>query len=134
MGCIGCANPAQEFSPATQSMIDHVESLGDESNKALPTEPSSGSQVPDKANPNEPSVGQQATDKANPHESTVKAPGIINPISRQNAMKRLNRLFKQRADGSYAVSEDMLKLWRDEKGRDQLLSEFQKAGYNKEEG
>ena len=114
-------------------MIDHVGSLGDVSNRALPTEPSSGSQGTDKANHHEPSMGPQAiVDKANPNEPTDTANGISNPISRQNAMKRLYRLFKQRADGSYAVSEDLIKQWRDESGREYLLSEFQKAGYNKE--
>lgn len=123
----------QEFSPGTQDMIDHVGSLGDVSNRALPTEPSSGSQGTDKANHHEPSMGPQAiVDKANPNEPTDNANGISNPISRQNAMKRLYRLFKQRADGSYAVSEDLIKQWRDESGREYLLSEFQKAGYNKD--
>ena len=62
----------------------------------------------------------------------VPSAGSTVTLTRSNAMKRLGRLFKQRADGTFAVSEDLVKMWNTEDGKKELLEEYAKSGYNKD--
>ena len=61
-----------------------------------------------------------------------KAAVVRATLSRENAMKRLGRFFRQRADGSYAASEALVKMWNDKEGKEELLQEYYKSGANKD--
>ena len=71
-----------------------------------------------------------------PHR--VEAPNLATPpreesLARSVVLKRLGRLFKQKADGTYNVSDELVGMWRTEPGRAQILQEYGKTGYNKDQ-
>ena len=52
-------------------------------------------------------------------------------LTREAVNKRLQRIFKPRADGSFLVSEDWVKKWQSKgSDRDQLLLMFEKCDYD----
>ena len=52
-------------------------------------------------------------------------------VSREAARKRLVRLFTPRSNGTYAVDDSLVNLWKDLKNRDEMLEEFAKSGFDK---
>ena len=64
--------------------------------------------------------------------SSTGVPAGVEPLTRHVMLKRLGRFFKPRADGSYCVSEELVKMWNSDGGKEQLLTEFAKSGYDKD--
>ena len=64
-------------------------------------------------------------------EAGCDSESLVNAISKQALRKRVERLMKPRADGTYAVPTELLSEWK--KGnQNNLLDEFKKAGLDKE--
>ena len=73
-----------------------------------------------------------------PQPHRVEAPSLATPpceesLARSVVLKRLGRLFKQKADGTYNVSDELVGMWRTDSGRAQILQEYEKTGYNKDQ-
>ena len=62
----------------------------------------------------------------------IRGPRPDASVSREVAMSRLNRLFKPKANGTYKVSDDLLKGWQDEKGKQEIIEEFSRCGFDKD--
>ena len=47
-------------------------------------------------------------------------------------VSRLNRLFKQRSNGTYKVPEEIVQKCKTSDGKDEIIREFKKQGYDKD--
>ena len=53
-------------------------------------------------------------------------------LAHEAAMSRLNRLFKQKANGKYKVPDELLKKWQDDNGKKEIIDEFARSGFDKD--
>ena len=110
-----------------------------------PRSPNQNSAMPDPAPPEAPA--QQVVGTPPPAEAPKPGPAkgnqtpqspVVTPeqvpgecLSREAINKRLQRIFKPRADGSFLVSEEFIKKWQNKgSDRDQLLVMFEKCDYD----
>ena len=63
-----------------------------------------------------------------PHHVTA----VMEEITEAAMMSRLNRLFKQRSNGTYKVPEEIVQKWKTSDGKDEIIREFRKQGYDKD--
>ena len=70
-------------------------------------------------------------DKPPTAEAGCDGQSLVIAISKQALRKRVERLMKPRADGTYAVPTELVSEWK--KGnQNNILEEFKKAGLDKE--
>ena len=82
-------------------------------------------------------VETQSTSKPRHVPTPCRSMGTVaNVLSRDQMMKRLNRLFAVSSNGKYKVPDELLALWQDTEngGRQKVIDEFQATGYDKDCG
>ena len=76
--------------------------------------------------------GQEPPPTKQPAGARPRVTEMLETLSDAAVTSRLNRLFAPRSNGSYKVPQELLEKWKTDEGKDEIVKEFRRQGYDKD--